>query len=60
MGLYEPELSNYLNSIGLSYDFFLPPWFITLFTGSHQHHNKENDDNTDLIIRILLFMDGNR
>ena len=53
MGLYEPELSNYLNSIGLNYDFFLPPWFITLFTGSHQYHNKEDDDNTDLIMRVL-------
>ena len=53
MTLYEPELSNYLNSSGVDYNFFLPPWFITLFTGSHQHHNKEEDDNTDLIVKIL-------
>ena len=53
MTLFEPELSNYLNNSGINYDFFLPPWFITLFTGSHQHHNKEEDDNTDLIIKIL-------
>ena len=53
MNLFEPELSNYLNSSGVHYNFFLPPWFITLFTGSHQHHNKEEDDNTDLIIKIL-------
>ena len=53
MNLFEPELSNYLNSSGVDYNFFLPPWFITLFTGSHQHHNKEEDDNTGLIIKIL-------
>ena len=53
MSLYEPELSNYLNSSGINYNFFLPPWFITLFTGSHQHHCKDEDDNTDLIIKIL-------
>ena len=53
MTLFEPELSNYLNSSGVHYNFFLPPWFITLFTGSHQYHNKEEDDNTDLIIKIL-------
>ena len=53
MTLFEPELSNYLNSSGIHYNFFLPPWFITLFTGAHQHHNKEEDDNTDLIIKIL-------
>jgi hypothetical protein len=53
MTLFEPELSNYLNSSGVHYNFFLPPWFITLFTGSHQYHNKEEDDNSDLIIKIL-------
>ena len=53
MSLFEPELSNYLNNSGINYNFFLPPWFITLFTGSHQYHNKEEDDNTDLIIKIL-------
>ena len=53
MTLYEPELSNFLNSSGVNYNFFLPPWFITLFTGSHQYHNKAEDDNTNLIIKIL-------
>ena len=53
MTLFEPELSNYLNSSGINCDFFLPPWFITLFTGSHQYHNTVDDDNTDLIIKIL-------
>ena len=53
MALFEPELSNYLNNSGVDYHFFLPPWFITLFTGSHQHHITEEDDNTDLIIKIL-------
>ena len=53
MSLYEPELTNFLNSSGVNYNFFLPPWFITLFTGSHQHHCKDEDDNSDLIIRIL-------
>ena len=53
MTLFEPELSNYLNSSGVNYNFFLPPWFITLFTGSHQYHNKKEDDNSGLIIKIL-------
>ena len=53
ISLYEPELSSFLNSSGIDYNFFLPPWFITLFTGSHQHHNKENDDNSNIMIRVL-------
>ena len=53
ISLYEPELSSYLNSSGIDFNFFLPPWFITLFTGSHQHHNTENDDNSNLMIRVL-------
>ena len=53
ISLYEPELASFLNSSGVDFNFFLPPWFITLFTGSHQHHNKENDDNSNIMIRIL-------
>ena len=53
ISLYEPELSIYLNSRGIDFNFFLPSWFITLFTGSHQHHNQENDDNSNIMIRVL-------
>jgi len=53
VSLYEPELASFLNSSGIDYNFFLPPWFITLFTGSHQHHDKENDDNSNIMIRVL-------
>ena len=53
IGLYEPELYIYLNSSGIDFNFFLPSWFITLFTGSHQHHNQENDDNTNIMLRVL-------
>ena len=53
ISLYEPELSIYLNSCGVDFNFFLPSWFITLFTGSHQHHNQENDDNSNIMIRVL-------
>ena len=53
ISLYEPELASFLNSCGVDFNFFLPPWFITLFTGSHQHHNKENDDNSNIMIRVL-------
>jgi hypothetical protein len=53
ISLYEPELSSHLNSSGIDFSYFLPPWFITLFAGSHQHHNTENDDNSNLLLRIL-------
>ena len=53
ISLYEPELASFLNSSGIDFNFFLPPWFITLFTGSHQHHDKENDDNSNIMIRVL-------
>ena len=52
ISLFEPELSSYLNSCGVDVNFFLTPWFITLFTGSH-HYLKPNDDNTKIILRIL-------
>ena len=52
ISLFEPELSSYLNSCGVDVNFFLPPWFITLFTGSH-HHLKPNEDNKKIILRIM-------
>jgi len=53
ISLYEPELASFLNSSGIDFNYFLPPWFITLFTGSHQHHENEKDDNSNIMIRIL-------
>ena len=52
ISLFEPELSSYLNSCGIDVNFFLPPWFITLFTGSH-HYLKPNEDNSKIILRIM-------
>ena len=52
LSLFEPELASYLKSCGVDVNFFLPPWFITLFTGSH-HFLKPNDDNTKIILRIM-------
>lgn len=52
ISLFEPELSSYLNSCGIDVNFFLPPWFITLFTGSH-HYLKPNEDNSKILIRIM-------
>ena len=53
ISLYEPEISIYLNSSGIDFNFFMPSWFITLFTGAHQHHNQENDENTNIMLRVL-------
>ena len=33
-------------------NFFVSPWFITLFTGSHQNYKGEKD-NSEILIRIL-------
>jgi len=52
ISLFEPELSSYLNSCGVDVNFFLTPWFITLFTGSH-HHLQPNEDNSKVILRIM-------
>ena len=52
ISLLEPELSSYFNSNGVDVNFFISPWFITLFTGSHQHFKGEND-NSCILIRIL-------
>ena len=50
--LFEPELSSYLNMNNVTVNTFVPPWFITLFTSSHQYLRNEND-NINLIVRIL-------
>ena len=52
LSLFEPELSSYLNSCGIDVNFFLTPWFITLFTGSN-HYLKPNEDNAKIVLRIL-------
>ena len=52
ISLLEPELSSYFNSNGIDVNFFVSPWFITLFTGSHQHFKGEND-NSQILLRIL-------
>ena len=50
--LFEPELSSYLNMHNMPVNTFVPPWFITLFTSSHQYLRNEQD-NINLMIRIL-------
>ena len=52
ISLLEPELSSYFNSNGIDVNFFVSPWFITLFTGSHQHFKDEND-NSEILLRVL-------
>ena len=52
ISLLEPEISNYFNSNGVDVHFFVPPWFITLFTSSHQQFKGEKD-NSQILIRIL-------
>ena len=52
ISLLEPELSSYFNMNGIDVNFFVPPWFITLFTGSHQNFKDEND-NSQILLRIL-------
>ena len=52
MQLLEPELSSYLTSHNVTVNTFMPPWFITLFTTSHQYLRGEKD-NLNLIVRIL-------
>jgi len=50
--LLEPELSSYLNMHNVTVNTFMPPWFITLFTSSHQYLRDEQD-NSNLIVRIM-------
>ena len=50
--LFEPELYSYLTMNNVTVNTFVSPWFITLFTTSHQYLRDEKD-NSDLIIRIL-------
>ena len=50
--LLEPELYSYLTMHNATVNTFVPPWFITLFTTSHQYLREEKD-NSNLIVRIL-------
>ena len=52
ISLLEPEIGNYFNINGVEINLFAPPWFITLFTSSHQN-NKGEKDNSQILIRIL-------
>ena len=52
ISLFEPELSSYLNINNMQVDLFLPPWFITLFAGTH-HFLRKTEDNTPIIIRVF-------
>ena len=52
ISLLEPELSSYFISNGVDFNYFVSPWFITLFTGSHQYFKGEKD-NSQILIRIL-------
>ena len=50
--LFEPELSSFLNINNMQVDLFLPPWFITLFSGTH-HFLRKIEDNTNIVVRII-------
>ena len=52
ISLLEPELSSWFNINGANVNFFATPWFITLFTGSHQNLRDEKD-NKNILIRIF-------
>ena len=52
LSLFEPELSSYLNMNNMQADLFLPPWFITLFAGTH-HFLRKKEDNTPIILRVF-------
>ena len=52
ISLFEPELSSYLNANNMQVDLFLPPWFITLFAGTH-HFLRKKEDNTPIILRVF-------
>ena len=52
ISLSEPELSSWFNINGVNVNFFATPWFITLFTGSHQNLRGDKD-NKKLLIRII-------
>jgi hypothetical protein len=52
ISLFEPELSSSFNMNGVNVNFFATPWFITLFTGSHQNL-RDDKDNKNILIRIF-------
>lgn len=37
MSIFIPELFTYLKNLGITPNYYLSPWFITLFTNSFQH-----------------------
>ena len=50
--LLEPELYSYLTMHNVTVNTFMSPWFITLFTTSHQYL-RDDKDNSNLIMRVL-------
>ena len=52
ISVLEPELYSFFNVNGVNVNFFATPWFITLFTGSHQNLRGDKD-NKNILIRIL-------
>ena len=52
ISLFEPELYSIFTINNVKVNFFMTPWFITLFTGSHQYL-KEDKDNSQYLIRIF-------
>ena len=50
--LLEPELYSYLTMHNVTVNTFMSPWFITLFTTSHQYL-RDDKDNSSLMVRIL-------
>ena len=52
VSLLEPELSSSFNINGVNVNFFATPWFITLFSGSHQNL-RDDKDNKNILIRIF-------
>ena len=51
INLFLPEISSYLNSNNIEFNFFSSSWFITLFSSSRQFNQNEKVSN--VLIRIL-------
>ena len=47
-----PEMYNYLKSVNISVNYFLSPWFITIFTNAF-FYDKEKNNNIKIIVRIF-------
>ena len=52
LSLYEPEICAYLSANNLEINFFLPQWFVTLFSGAH-HYLRDKEDNSEMMIRVF-------